>query len=390
MKTINLLFTLTVLCSLSFSAKGQTNLLEQSDTCSSGYIFNNSTCVEAKEIQYSDAGFTIDGDASEWGNIGVFYNPEITYGKPNNPDNPKDYSVSLKLSWDDDALYFLIDAVDDLLQLTDEVYGNNFPFGKDGLEFATFLTGPDSSRYPGWSGYPPDQWGITDDGNGPPPSWNYHAPAWAAKHYLIPGLDAVEQREAGHNYFEWDTVNNELNTNFDLRDFTGFHVEYKDKASGDGYFIEASMSWDFLNGYNNPDLDYDTRFIPQDGATFCYWLQFNDVDGSERNKVGTTPGDWVQINPANNNIILVKPTGITRLNDLHVTLHPNPAKDFLYIRNYSSVKNIEIINLTGNVIKSLDNINNNSISISELPDGIYFLRATISNGNTGIAKFIKQ
>ncbi|NJM14608.1 MAG: hypothetical protein HC896_03805 [Bacteroidales bacterium] len=189
----------------------ENNFVQPSDSCATGYIFNNEFCITVNEVPKLTAAPTIDGSAAEWANVPVMYEPVIQYGaapEGNNtfPANPNDYKAKMKAAWDDDALYLLFEITDEDLQTTDVTSSSNYPWRKDGIEFATFLSPADSSRYPNYSVYPKNQWGISDDAATTEAAFNFFAPAWAAKHYIIPEMSPTEFREAGHNYFEWDST----------------------------------------------------------------------------------------------------------------------------------------------------------------------------------------
>lgn len=67
------------------------------------------------------------------------------------------------------------------------------------------------------------------------------------------------------------------------------------------------------------------------------------------------------------------------------SIYPNPASEELQLIGIKG--EIEIIDLTGNLIKSVEDFNSNSLNISELNPGIYFLRF-IKNGQQFSEKFI--
>jgi len=58
-----------------------------------------------------------------------------------------------------------------------------------------------------------------------------------------------------------------------------------------------------------------------------------------------------------------------------VSVYPNPSSDFLFINNLSEVTEVEIMNTNGQVLAtaSLDQVNN-SITVKDLPSGVYFIR----------------
>jgi hypothetical protein len=83
--------------------------------------------------------------------------------------------------------------------------------------------------------------------------------------------------------------------------------------------------------------------------------------------------------------------------DFHKTqfaIHPNPAKNELFITSKNTTGNlsIKILNIAGKLLSKQDVAieNQTSIDISSLTSGIYFLKIKDENGNTTIKKFIKQ
>jgi hypothetical protein len=85
------------------------------------------------------------------------------------------------------------------------------------------------------------------------------------------------------------------------------------------------------------------------------------------------------------------------LNDNKVatySIHPNPAKNELFITAQNTTQNlkIKIFNIEGKLLstQTLEIANQTSIDVSQLVSGIYFLNIEDENGNTTTKKFIKQ
>jgi hypothetical protein len=75
---------------------------------------------------------------------------------------------------------------------------------------------------------------------------------------------------------------------------------------------------------------------------------------------------------------------------LNVTMYPNPTASKLNISAASTIKNASIFNVIGKKVMSLNiNKNSESIDVSSLASGIYFLKYNV-NDKVGTAKFIKQ
>lgn len=74
-----------------------------------------------------------------------------------------------------------------------------------------------------------------------------------------------------------------------------------------------------------------------------------------------------------------------------VSIYPNPVKDNIVITSKVNLKHAhyDILDITGKIIKSYDVINNNTINVSGVEEGIYFM--TITTGSKIITKkFIKN
>ena len=63
-------------------------------------------------------------------------------------------------------------------------------------------------------------------------------------------------------------------------------------------------------------------------------------------------------------------------------VYPNPAKDFFYITENDMVHSVVIYNILGKVIKTMRTANGVKYDISDLPEGLYLVRLTGSNGGT--------
>jgi hypothetical protein len=74
-----------------------------------------------------------------------------------------------------------------------------------------------------------------------------------------------------------------------------------------------------------------------------------------------------------------------------LTLYPNPSSDFVSLRlsSLATIKSVEIYNVVGSLVyKQLSNTP--TIDISELTNGIYFIKAMDSNGKVYTCKLVKQ
>lgn len=83
---------------------------------------------------------------------------------------------------------------------------------------------------------------------------------------------------------------------------------------------------------------------------------------------------------------------IDKLNeDLSFSIFPNPTKKQLNINLINDVKTLQIINVTGRVVRSINDFTTgtHSIDVGNLSAGVYFIKA-ISTNHTKIERFIKK
>jgi hypothetical protein len=84
----------------------------------------------------------------------------------------------------------------------------------------------------------------------------------------------------------------------------------------------------------------------------------------------------------------LSPTGIKEHNSSDIRLYPNPATDLLSISSEKEIQHAEIMNIDGQLVKSISG-QFNSIGISDLSNGFYFVKVYTENGTETI-KFIKK
>ncbi len=73
-------------------------------------------------------------------------------------------------------------------------------------------------------------------------------------------------------------------------------------------------------------------------------------------------------------------------------VYPNPATDVLYVDGVADSGIIVIRNILGKIVKTIDssNIQNGSITLSNLYSGVYFIYLQTDNYRTQIIKIVKQ
>ncbi len=86
--------------------------------------------------------------------------------------------------------------------------------------------------------------------------------------------------------------------------------------------------------------------------------------------------------------------GVSTQVNLIISIHPNPAKNELFITAQNTTENLKIktFNIEGKLLsaQSITLQDQKAIDVSQLLNGIYFLNIEGEKGNTTIKKFIKQ
>jgi photosystem II stability/assembly factor-like uncharacterized protein len=78
-------------------------------------------------------------------------------------------------------------------------------------------------------------------------------------------------------------------------------------------------------------------------------------------------------------------------NSLFVSIYPNPARDILNFTttDNTSINNVSILDISGKVVLNSNNFNSNSVDISKLQSGVYFVKFS-SDEKSIVKKFIKE
>ena len=73
---------------------------------------------------------------------------------------------------------------------------------------------------------------------------------------------------------------------------------------------------------------------------------------------------------------------------LDFSVYPSPSSVILNVQSNTAIMQIQIYNLLGQLVKS--NSNQNTIDISSVDQGIYFIKVIDENGNFGSQKVVKK
>lgn len=77
------------------------------------------------------------------------------------------------------------------------------------------------------------------------------------------------------------------------------------------------------------------------------------------------------------------------INKNNVSIYPNPVKNVLNFNGAKTISKVEVYNVAGQKVKSVENLSDNKIELSNLTKGTYIIRANI-DGLVKSFKFIKE
>lgn len=191
------------------------------------------------------------------------------------------------------------------------------------------------------------------------------------------------------------------------------------RAEDAGFFDPAKDYIDVAGGFNGwpdgysktgsdlTDSDEDGIYITTvpliavAGDTMEYKFRINSSwaanmhDQIDNRKFGVKDTTGGVVNAADtvwfNNIpLFIDQESITRIGK--VSIYPNPVEEVLYINNAVDMFEIRVINITGQVVRSVtaDSRTFYELNTSDLAKGVYILSVYGKNGYTGTAKFIKR
>ncbi|WP_299180239.1 T9SS type A sorting domain-containing protein [uncultured Chryseobacterium sp.] len=102
-------------------------------------------------------------------------------------------------------------------------------------------------------------------------------------------------------------------------------------------------------------------------------------------------------NVMNGNFVFVKINSVDALGiksvefDDDLSVYPNPAKEFLYVKSLKDISEFNIFNMVGQKVLSERNTADSSkLNVSELPKGTYVLQMIDKNGNARSTRFVKE
>ncbi len=156
-------------------------------------------------------------------------------------------------------------------------------------------------------------------------------------------------------------------------------VDFTDNSSPCPYewnwSVNPSSGWNFTNGTSatseNPSIAFN------DAGNYVVSLTATNSNGSSAIPYSAT-------------ITVQNTVGITDLTQGTIKVFPNPATDLLYLKSDQTIREVKIVTLPGAEVASTLNRTNNTISLTHLPAGVYFLQIMTQNDQIQITRLVKQ
>ena len=156
---------------------------------------------------------------------------------------------------------------------------------------------------------------------------------------------------------------------------------------GDIDVLSASQYDDKIAWYENTDGlgDFGEQQIISTNTLRAVSVFAGDIDGDGDTDVVSASHDDNKVAWFENSTITI---GIDENELLSFSVYPNPTSDILTIQSGTTFTRIEIYNQAGQLIISKSNLD--KIDVSELNQGLYFIKVIDEEGNFGISKIVKK
>lgn len=196
---------------------------------------------------------------------------------------------------------------------------------------------------------------------------------------------------AGTNIEEWD----DLGVAIIIQDLATREVHQSGYAVENGVFAtDASLSELNMDGVLIPDftpdvLEYNIELpegtveiplitgIPTDPNATVIVVPANELPGTT--VVDVFAEDLSTHNRYTVNFTVIQ--GLANTNEAMVTIYPNPTSGLIQVKGAENAK-VTVYNTTGMVVADFPEMKNNTINLSHLPIGVYFVKVQTTNATT--------
>jgi len=139
--------------------------------------------------------------------------------------------------------------------------------------------------------------------------------------------------------------------------------------------LNSDYTWSVINGTGSATIDANGLLSAVNNGTVTVKASADDISGTSGTAIITI----------NNQTI-----GVDEIEADKINIYPNPVQNELFVEVENEIiTQMNIIDFTGKMVKSISNGNSKSIDVSSLNQGIYILEIYSENGISN-TRFIKQ
>jgi PKD repeat protein len=139
--------------------------------------------------------------------------------------------------------------------------------------------------------------------------------------------------------------------------------------------VNPASGWAFTN--NTTATSQNPRIIFNTAGTYDVSLTATNGNGSSATPHVAT----IQVQST---------VGITDNTLGAISVFPNPAEDMVYLKTKQTIKEVKMVSLLGAEVAATFNKTTNSIALSHLQPGVYFLHITTSTDQTQTTRLVKR
>jgi PKD repeat protein len=140
--------------------------------------------------------------------------------------------------------------------------------------------------------------------------------------------------------------------------------------------VSPTTGWTFTNGTSA--ASQNPRIIFHTAGTYQVSLLAANSNGASTNTSTAS-------------ILVQSVTGMADHTQQGISVFPNPINDKVYINpNQQKIKGVRIVSVLGSEVESLFNNSDNSINVSHLKSGVYFLYIITENNQTQVSRLVKK
>ncbi len=289
------------------------------------------------------------------------------------PDGPGDLTVYMKSVWDADNLYIAFKVIDDYIAEASDTIQDAFE-----IMYATYpnywpavydTATTDAAKSPAFARW--DTTGSRKTGNwllqnNPSVVYDDYRPTWDFVNWGPSATPWVVGWGSSADAFNFDAVYEKINDT--------------------SYYYLAVIPW----------ADAMAGFVPSADTAISMELKLVDKDPGKLVIQATWDSDnndsyWTTYYSG---IFDLDSTDVTGKSGIYkdadnILLYPNPATNFIQIKNVNHVKKVVILNILGQEVKTFDNVSGR-MEISDLKSGMYIMNMYLKDNQVAVKNFLKK